>query len=374
MRRKCVAYIVNVDWFFISHRLPLALAAQARGWDIHIFTTDTGQAGELEKKGFHIHRVPLGRAMQNPFLELTCFFSILSGLNSFKPDVVHCVAFKAVILGGLAARFCRIPRIVLAVTGFGSTFLGDGLKSKLWKKAVFALLRFICSAKATRVILQNEDDRREFLQQGILHPEQIALIRGSGVSVDEYIPAPEPGMEEGFVCLLPARLLKDKGVCEFVEAARILKSTESGVKWRMVLAGGVDLDNKTSITKEQMDSWVGAGLVEWRDHCRDMIPLYRMSHVVVLPSYREGLPKVLIEAGACGRASIATDVPGCREIIQEGVNGLVVPVKNAAALAAAIIRLQRDHQGRQMMGQKAREIIVSGYDVRDVIDKTLFLY
>ncbi|MDZ4742809.1 MAG: glycosyltransferase family 4 protein [Verrucomicrobiota bacterium] len=374
MNRNRLVYIVNVDWFFISHRLPLACAALEDGWDVWIFTTDTGRVDELASRGFHIRKIPLGRAMQNPFLELYCFLSIFWGLLTLRPAVVHCVAFKAVVFGGLAARLCRIPRMILAVTGFGSTFLTTTWKTRLWRKAVFSLMQFICASPGAKVILQNRDDVAEFISAQIATPAQIALIRGSGVDIDEFIFSPEPDMAGGFVCTLPARLLRDKGIYEFVEAAKILRASGKIPGLKMVLAGGIDPHNRSSISGDELDEWVGSGLIEWIDHQKDMVRVYHQCHVVVLPSYREGLPKVLIEAGACGRVSVTTDVPGCREIISHGVNGLIVPAKDGSSIAQAIETLFSDAPFRLQMCRRAREMVVDGYDIRQVISKTLSLY
>lgn len=321
---KRLVYIVNVDWFFISHRLPLARAARDAGWDVHIFTTDTGRAHELEKEGFSVKRVSLGRALQNPLVEILCFLSILTGLIRLRPQVVHCVAFKAVLWGGIAARLCGVPRTILAVTGFGSTFLKKGRRGGVWKKIIFTLLRLVCAGRSVRLIVQNRDDRAEFISAQIARAEQIALIKGSGVNLEEFTCSPEPAPDNGLRCVLPARLLRDKGVLEFVEAARILKSQPATQTIHMILVGGIDPHNPSSIAETELNEWIQEGIIEWMGHRNDMETVFHECHIAVLPSYREGLPKALIEAGACGRPSVTTDVPGCREIIQDGVNGLLV--------------------------------------------------
>lgn len=368
-------YIVNVDWFFISHRLPLAREALREGWDVRILTTDTGQSDFLKKEGFPVENIPLGRALQNPFLEAWCFLLIIWKIIRLRPDVVHCIAFKAVILGGLAARLAGVPRLVLAVTGFGSTFLKTSLKVTLWRKAIFALLGYICRGAGTRVILQNRDDIEEFVGAGIMNRDQITLIRGSGVDLAQFTPVPEPGLDEGFQCVLPARLLKDKGIEEFAQAARMLRekgTVKEGL--RMILVGGQDPHNQSAITREQIAQWEKSGFIKWWDHRKDMEEVYARCHVVILPSYREGLPKVLIEAGAVARPSITTDVPGCREIIRDGVNGLIVPVRDPHALAAAIEKLYLQPDLRRRMGLKAREIVAGEYTLDQVLGQTMTLY
>lgn len=375
LRKGKLVFVVNVDWFFISHRLPLAIAARDEGWEVHVFTTDTGRVMELEDEGFLVKKIPLGRALQNPLLEVYCLLSVITGLLRVKPDVVHCVAFKAAIFGGLAARLTRVPGIIVAVTGLGSTFLQSSWKSRLWKRLVFQLMRFICHGKNTRVILQNSDDVGEFVASGVATRDQIALVRGSGVSVPAFPFVPEPDESGGFCCILPARLLKDKGVYEFVEAARIIRVRGAGANLRMVLVGAIDPHNSSSVTQAEIESWVKEGnAIEATGQVNDMASVYQGCHVVVLPSYREGLPKVLIEAGSSGRASITTDVPGCREIVKDGVNGLIVPSKNAAALADAIQKLMRDRSLRHALGRRAHQIVVDEYDVRHIVQQTLRLY
>jgi len=370
-----LVFIVNVDWFFISHRLALAIAARNQGWDVHVFTTDTGRVAELEVAGLVVTKIPLGRALQNPLTEIYCLVSIIAGLRRVRPNIVHCVAFKAAIFGGLSARLSRVPGIVIAVTGLGSTFLQSSWKSRLWKRVVFGLMRYICNGKATRVILQNTDDVSDFVDPRVARRDQIALIRGSGVSIPSFPFVPEPDESDGFYCVFPARLLKDKGVYEFVEAARIIRSREADANLHMVLVGAIDPHNSSSITQTELESWAKEGnVIEVAGQITDMAAVYQQCHVVVLPSYREGLPKVLIEAGASGRASITTDVPGCREIVKDGINGLIVPAKDATALADAVQKLMKDRQLRHALARRAHQIVVDEYDVRQVVGKTLSLY
>lgn len=370
-----LVFIVNVDWFFISHRMALATAARDSGWDVHVFTTDTGRAAEIEAEGMQVHRIPMGRAAQNPLLELVCLGSIISGLRREKPTIVHCVAFKSAILGGLAARLCRVPALVIAVTGMGSTLLRETWKTRLWKTVVFSLMKYICRPDTTQMILQNGDDLHDFVAAGVLKREQVTLIRGSGVKPSSFRVMDEPDVSNGFVCILPARLLKDKGVYEFVDAARILKSHTLKAKVRMILVGPVDPHNRTSVPLSDIKMWTeDENIVEWTGHTDAMAEMYQRCHVVVLPSYREGLPKVLIEAGASRRSSITTDVPGCREIIEHEFNGLLVPPKNAVALAGAIERLLVDHDLRTRLAQNAYALVINEYCIDTVISKTFATY
>ncbi|MDX2227961.1 MAG: glycosyltransferase family 4 protein [Verrucomicrobiae bacterium] len=373
MRRK-ITYIVNVDWFFISHRLPLALAAREAGEEVLILTCDTGKIQSLRDQGLRAEHIPLDRALSNPLAEFLNLLRLRRRLQREKPDVVHCVALKAVVLGGLAARLSGVPRIVLAVTGLGSTFLGRSLKSRVWQWLMRQLLAWICAAPAVHVIVQNADDREGFGKQGLVPEERLHLIRGSGVDTSRWTPGPEPDIAAaGFRVVLPARLLRDKGLGEFVAAARILQGRGLD-KVRMILVGAEDLHNRSAITHAEVTAWVREGVVEWAGPREDMREVYHGAHLVVLPSYREGLPKVLIEAGACARACVATDVPGCREIIRNSVNGLLIPPQQAEALADAIETLYRNPGLRRQLGEAAREIVVREYDLRLVIDATRAVY
>lgn len=373
--RKRLVFIVNVDWFFISHRMPLAIAARDCGWDVHVFTTDTGRAVEIEAEGVQVHRIPMGRAAQNPLVEIACLWSLIRGLRRTRPAIVHCVAFKSAILGGLAARLCRVPGLVIAVTGMGSTFLWETWKTRLWKTVVFSLMRYICRPDTTQMILQNRDDLDDFVTARVLKREQVTLIQGSGIAPASFPVVDEPDMAGGFICILPARLLRDKGVYEFVAAARILKSRALNVRVRMILVGPVDPHNRTSISPSEIRAWTEVeNIVEWTGHSDEIATMYQRCHVVVLPSYREGLPKVLIEAGASRRASITTDVPGCREIIRNEFNGLLVPPKDAVALADAIERLLTDHELRLRLAENAYRIVISEYCIDIVVSKTFAVY
>ena len=370
-----LVFIVNVDWFFISHRMPLATAARDSGWDVHVFTTDTGRAGEIEAEGMQVHRIQMGRAAQNPLRELVCLWSIISGLRRTRPTIVHCVAFKSAILGGLAARLCRVPGLIIAVTGMGSTLLRETCKTRLWKTVVFSLMKYICRPDTTQMILQNVDDLHDFVAGGVLKRDQVTLIRGSGIKPSSFSVVDEPDVTNGFVCILPARLLMDKGVYEFVEAARILKSRTLKTKVRMILVGPVDPHNRTSVPLSDIRTWTEVeNIVEWTGHTDAMSEMYQRCHVVILPSYREGLPKVLIEAGASRRSSITTDVPGCREIIKNDVNGLLVPPRDAVALAEAVEMLMTDDDRRMRLAENAYRIVLSEYCIDTVVSKTFATY
>ena len=305
--KKKLLIVVNVDQFFISHRLPIALAAQKAGYDVHIATKITLPINTLTRYGFTVHPLFLDRSRRHIF---SLGQEILEFLQLFKkilPDIVHLVTIKPVLLGGLAARLAKIPAMVVAVSGLGYIFLQKGHLATLNRSLVKRLYRLVFKHPNIRVIFQNQDDLA--LVQGFtgIKGDRLELIHGSGVDLNVHsYHKPPSGLP---VVLLASRLLIDKGVGEFVAAVRLLKHQ---VNARFVLAGDVDLENPASLQRIDVQRWVKEGLVEWLGHCTNMPACLSNSHIVVLPSYGEGFPKVLIEAAACGRPIVTTDVPGCR--------------------------------------------------------------
>jgi glycosyltransferase involved in cell wall biosynthesis len=298
----------------------------------------------------------------------------LSGLRrivkQMQPDVMHLVTIKPVLLGGLAARWLGVPALVSAVSGLGYVFMAHGLKARLRRAVVARLYALALGHRNQVVIFQNPDDRDTLIQASGLNPSKVAMIRGSGVDLQWFAQLPVPAGVP--VVVFPARLLADKGVFEFVAAARLLRG--QGVAARFVLAGLVDAANPTSVTRAQMNAWAAEGVVENWGYRADMPQVLASATVVVLPSYREGLPKALIEAAACGRAVVTTDVAGCRDAIEPGVTGLLVPVRDSAALAQAIEQLLTNPEQGEAMGQAGRRLAEQEFDVKAVVDKHLAIY
>jgi glycosyltransferase involved in cell wall biosynthesis len=369
VRRKLL-FIVNVDWAFVLFRLPIALAALRAGYEVHLGAALTGKEHELRQAGIIVHALPISRGGTNPFAELLTLSAIFSLVRELHPDIVHLVSMKPVLYGGLAARIRKVPAVVASVTGLGFVFIASGLKARMIRSAVSLAYRVALGTSNLRVIFQNPDDRDTLLRLGRVAPEKAVMIRGSGVDLAEYPALPEP---DGVpVVAMAARLLWDKGVGEFVAAARLLR--ENGVKCRFQLIGEPDAHNPVSISAEILATWRSDRMVELLGFRSDIAQLFSRSHLVVLPSYREGLPKVLIEAAACGRAVVTTDVPGCREAIIPGETGLLVPVKDPQALAGAIQRLLEDPPSRKSMGQAGRRLAEEAFDIRRVVDTHLAIY
>lgn len=363
-------FVVNNPAFFLSHRLPLALAAQAEGWDVHVATMDGPAVAEVVAHGLTHHVIPLTRSGKQPLQELRSVLALRRLFGCLKPDVVHLVTIKPVLYGGIAARLAGVPGMVAAISGLGFIFLSDSPKVRLIRRVVAVLYRWALGHRNSRVIFQNAADRDMLRRLGAVREEQVVMIRGSGVDLREWPALPEPSRP--VVALMVARLLRDKGVTEFVEAARLLRAR--GVAVRMRLAGGIDPGNPASATEDDVRQWRDEGAVEVLGERTDVAALNAACHIAVLPSYREGLPKSLVEAAACGRAVVTTDVPGCRDAITPGETGLLVPARNAAALADAIARLATDDALRQRMGRAGRELAEREFDVDDVSRRHIAVY
>lgn len=368
--KKRLLFIVNVDWAFVLFRLPIALAALRDGYEVHLGAALTGKEHELRHAGIIVHALPILRSGTNPFAELLTLAAIFSLVRELNPDIVHLVSMKPVLYGGLVARIRKVPAVVASVTGLGFIFMASGLKARLIRSAVSLAYHVALGTRNLRVIFQNPDDRDTLLRLGRVAPEKAVMIRGSGVDLAEYPALPEP---DGIpVVAMAARLLWDKGVGEFVAAAQLLK--HKGVNARFQLIGDPDEHNPASISPGILASWRSDRMVELLGFRSDIARLFSCSHLVVLPSYREGLPKVLIEAAACGRAVVTTDVPGCREAIIPGETGLLVPVKDPQALADAIQKLLGNPSARRSMGQAGRRLAEEAFDIRRVVDTHLAIY
>lgn len=368
--RKKLLFVVNVDWFFISHRLPIALEAQKAGFDVHIASSITNKSNTLRAYGLTVHELCLKRGGLDVLNAVKTLLELRRIFRDVRPDVVHLVTIKPVLLGGFVARWLRVPALVSAVSGLGYVFTARGKAVRPMQWVVGRIYSWALGHHNQIVIFQNLDDRDTLVATTRLTTTKVEMIRGSGVDLKEYSVTPEvPGVP---VVLLPARLLADKGVFEFVQAAKLLRAKK--VSARFALAGMVDSENPTSITQGQLEQWVAAGVIEHWGYRTDMPQVIASSNLIVLPSYREGLPKVLLEAAAGGRAVVTTNVPGCRDAIEPGVTGLLVPVRDPDSLAVAIERLLANPEERKAMGLAGRCLAEKVFDVRAVVDKHLAIY
>ncbi len=361
-------FIVNEAGYFLSHRLPLALAAREAGWRVSVATAPGAGQETIRAAGFTAHSLPLTRSGANPWQELRAIGSTWRLLRRTKPDLVHCVALKAIVAGGLAARFAGSPACVFAIAGLGHVFIDSGAKHRLLGTLFRALLPLLVGDRA-RVIVQNDEDL-DLLGASATLRRRAVLIPGSGVDLARFAPTPEPA--NPVAVLVAGRMLWTKGIGEFVAAARLLRA--SGVTARFLLAGASDPGNPAAIPENELAHWQHEGVVEWLGQRDDMHELWSRCHIACLPSYREGLPKSLVEAAASARPIVASDVPGCRDVVRDGENGLLVPPENAEALAGALRRLLEDGALRRRLGDRGRQIACERFGLRDVVAATLSLY
>lgn len=367
-------FVVNVAWFFVSHRLPLARAAIGAGYRVHVATAITSEQDRaaIKSAGIELHEVSFARSGISVIRELRTVTALRALFRRVRPTIVHLVTVKPVIYGGLVARWCRVPAVVSAIPGLGYSFSSNGLRQRLMRGLLLPMYRVALANRKGRVIFQNEENRNYFISRGIVTSEQTELIRGSGVDTRQFVPRSPTGQGPVRV-VLAARMLWEKGVAEFVEAARALR--KAGANAQFVLVGGPDPMNPGSIDAAQLQSWHRAGDVEWAGFQRDMVEVLASSHIVCLPTYYgEGLPKILLEAAASGRPIVTTDVPGCRDIARRGVNALLVAPRDPAALAAALRILIESAEMREQFGRAGRELAESQFDLDRVIRQTLSIY
>jgi glycosyltransferase involved in cell wall biosynthesis len=370
-RRPKLLFLVTEDWYFCSHRLPLARAARDAHFDVVVATRVTDHGAQILAEGFKLIPIHLSRRSKNPIREVAFLRELFRIYREERPDIVHHVAVKPVLYGSLVARAARVPATVNALAGMGYLFSSSQMTARLLRPLVVQAYRLALDGDRRRLIVQNPDDAHLLQQLGVVGPRtQPTIIRGSGVDMTAYPAQPEPpGVP---LVILPARMLWDKGVVEFVDAARLLKGR--GIEARFALVGDADVHNPAAISPEELRDWQEEGVVEWWGFRSDMPAVLASCHIVCLPSYREGLPKALLEAASSGRPIVATDVPGCREIVRNEDNGLLVPLQDAEALANALERLIRDGGLRARMGARGRERVAAEFRVEKVIEDTLGLY
>lgn len=361
--------VVNDAAFFRSHRWPLALAARDAGWRVEVASAPGAALDWIYAQGMPVHSVPFRRKGLHPRGEFGTLLALWKLYRQLKPDLVHHITIKPILYGGIAARLMGLPAVVHAVTGLGFIFSRQGRTARLAQGLTRMAYRMALGYRRAATIFQNPDDLREIW--GLSGHPQSVIIPGAGVDPAEFPFVKEPLGEP--LVILASRMLWSKGVEEFVGAARRCKA--DGVPCRFALVGDSDPGNPEGVPAETLHRWRDEGVVEWWGRREDMPEVFRQAHVVMLPTtYREGIPKVLIEAAAAGRPLIATDVPGCREIVHHGDNGLLVPPRNPAALASAIETLINDPELRQRMGRRGRELVLREFALEHVLKQTLSLY
>jgi glycosyltransferase involved in cell wall biosynthesis len=362
-----IVFFITEDWAFLSHRLPLARAARDAGWDVVIATHVTTKAEVITGEGFLLEPIPLDRGGTNPWRELGALVALARVLRRHRPDILHCVAVKPVLYGNLIAWLTRQEATVSALAGMGYAYTAGSWKVRLLRKVLSTLMRFLLRRPKSHLVVQNEDDRDLMLEIGAATPETITLIPGSGVDL-QALPALPPPDNKPVIFALVARMLADKGVREAVEA---MSRVEGGLLW---LVGSPDPHNPSSISETELRSWETDGRVKWLGHRNDITEIWRLADVAVLPSYREGTPKALLEAASCGRPIITTDVVGCRQVIDNGIEGFIVPARSPYGLAEAMQRLTEDRDLRHRMGAAARLRAEDRFSQERVVEMHFAIY
>lgn len=352
---KKVLMVANTSWYLYNFRLPLARYLRDQGYEVVFVSPPDAYVERLQSEHFRWVCLDLNRRSVNPLREFIALFRFWKIYRDESPNVVHHFTIKCVLYGTIAAKVAGVRAVVNAITGLGHAFIGQGWMHRAIRPFLRFVYRKILTARRVQVIFQNRDDYREFQELKMVDPDKVTIIRGSGINLTRF--RPRPGALDGAPCptiLLAARLIREKGVVEYVEAARELRS--KGIEARFCLAGQVDSGNPSAISEALLEGWCAEGAIDYLGYTDHIEEFLAMANVVVLPSYREGTPRVLLEAAAMGKPIVATDVPGCREVVQHQVNGLLVPARDSRSLADALERLITDPATARRYGDMGREI------------------
>jgi len=369
-RPPTLLYVDNSLATFISHRLPLARRAARHGYRVHVAAPLDSSPHPVEASGLQFHPLPIARASLSPFNAIRVITELVCIYRRIQPDLIHHLRLKPVLYGELASRITRAPAVVNSLTGLGFAYCDESWRGRAMRSTVRAILRASRRDGLRRFTFQNRDDFTVWRDQGICGEDDSSIMPGSGIETGELEAIPEPPGPP--VVVLPARFLWHKGVSEFVEAARILRGKICST--RFALVGRTDPGNPGSIPQRTIDEWVASGAVEnwgWSD---DMRSIFARCHTVCLPSYREGIPRVLLEASLAGRAIVTTDVAGCREVVRHGQSGLIVPPKDARSLSEALSLLANDPLLRNTYAAEARRRTIDLFSLDHVAAITLSIY
>lgn len=380
MQLKRIAFVVNNAAFFASHRLPLAIRGRQEGCDVRLFTGYPGSAlmetladKVLSEVGVVHQRVGFHSAGVNPLVELWGLLQLTWTLRRYRPDIIHCVSPKGVLYGGIAARLIGVKGVVLAISGMGYAFTASEKRSilrSLIKTAYQTTARISFGHPNVHVIVQNKDDEQCVITNGLALKKDVVLIPGSGVSLKDFVGCSAEKKER--IVLFPARMIRDKGVVEFMKAASSIRG--EAPEWRFLLAGAADYKNPSAISVEEIEGWQREGVIEWLGHVDNMKVLFASAAIVCLPSYREGMPKALLEAAAAGCAVVTTDVTGCREAIVNGETGDLVPARDSETLIKTLLDLMRDQERRIRYGINGQARAQQIFSVDAVVEKTFDIY
>jgi glycosyltransferase involved in cell wall biosynthesis len=369
MKRKII-FLVNTDSFFVSHRLPIADKMLKSGYEVHIATEFSKHKNRFLKKGFKVHNINFNRNSINILKSLFAFFQIFYLIYKFRPDILHLISLKPIVFGGLVSFIFPVKLLVFSITGLGSMFIENSFFNKIRSIFFTFLYRIVFLNSNLKVILQNNDDLKYLVSKAKLNKSKVIMIKGSGVNLNDFkyskIPKKFP------IVLMASRLIKDKGVVEFIEAAEYLKKKK--FKGIFYLVGDVDLNNPSAVSKNLISLSHKKKILRHFKYKKNISEFIKKSTIVVLPSYREGFPKILMEAAACGRPIITTNVPGCKDAIVNNKTGILIPSKNYKALANAINKLSQDRNKIEKFSFEARNYAVDNFNIKDVISKHFSIY
>lgn len=369
---KKLFIVVNQDFFFLSHRLPIGLAAKEAGYDVTIISEDTGVSYKIREAGLKTINLPINKAGTNIKEEFVTFLFLYKLFRREKPDIVHLVGLKTMLWGSIACRLTRVKAIISAVCGLGVLF-DDKHAQSFMTQIILKVLRITHNKKNLKIIFQNNDDKATFLNAKVINKEQCAFTNGSGINLQKNYDYTLEPLEGPIKIIFTARMVEDKGTLVLIDAAKKLESEYKG-KVQFLLCGGLD-SNPNGITKEALESLCDGEYIQWLGYRNDVLDLLKQSHIMAFPSwYREGLPKSVIEAEAIGRPVVTTDSVGCRDTVIDGKNGFIIPIKDSDALANALKKLIDNPELRQTMGKNAREFAANRFDIKDVVQIHLDLY
>lgn len=369
-KAKKIIFVVTEDWFFCSHRLSIAKAALNAGYEVATITQVKHHKATIESHGIKVIPFKISRSGCNPLTEFMTIISLYKIYKRENPDLLHHVAIKPILYGTIAAKLSGVPIVINAVTGLGYIYISKKISARIIRLIVSPMLKIIFDLRNSFTIFQNKDDQKSLQSNSHSIDDQSIIIMGSGVDHRYYTPAKEKPISPCVV--LGARMLIDKGIREYVDAARIVKKEFKEAKF--LLAGDTDSGNPAMIKKSQLGMWKGEGVIEWEGHQEDMLSILQKSNIACLPSYREGMPKFLLEAASCGLSIVTTDVPGCREVVQNNQNGFLVPAKNPILLADAIIMLIKDSALRDKFGNQSRAMVENMFSSEIINKQTISLY
>ena len=369
-----VLLVANTSWYLYNFRLPLIRDLRGRGIDVALVAPHDAYTPMLEAEGFTVHPWLVARSSVNPLSEAHALIDLLRIYRRETPDLVHHFTIKACLYGTIAAKGARVYRVINAVTGLGHVFLGTRKRSRLLRKAIKPVYRAAFKARRSTVVFQNADDQETLIQLGITDGERARLIRGSGVDINRFKPSADSAgrFHDPLQVLFPSRLIREKGTAELLQACRSLWA--DGVDLELLVAGALDSGNRSALTPAELAELRANHRIRCLGHIEDMQLVYAASDIVVLPSWREGLSRALIEAAAMERPIITTDVPGCRDVVDHGISGLLVPQRDARSLMLAIRLLLENPDLAKRFGKAARQKVVAEFQVSLVNESTLLQY